>query len=528
MAFASMAVPALLLLLQPSEAPEVRSTAADRTELGLTLYHGGYAMVRERRRFELPAGPVRLALEEVAATIEPKTVQFRTVDGPSVRILERNFEFNLLSPENLTLNSLNGKVRILDPAGDLPPIEGSLASLPTQALHAPPRTPMEARLDPMPPLWRLARIYRGRFAKRLLVDRDPNVLVRLLGGYTAVSPADLAFVQRPPGLRPSPTLLMDLEASAHGSRSVDVAYLAKGLTWQATYVATLNRAGTALDLDAFVTLTNESGTHFPRAHLQLLAGDPARVPDPPPEPGDPDLPRLNTTAVMVAASAHSFSTERIGDNQLFSLGRPTSLEPGQTKQIALFSAAAIPLHARNILGVSLPDRLPDVAARGEADPQSDWAPCDIQQTRFEFINHTSHGLGRPLPRGQVFVYYTGPDGHPIPLFDEAIEEAAEGEKAELSLGPMAGLTGTWRWSRIERGTWFQRRSRFASFEVQLRNDRSGTVPVEVHALVGADWQVQSTTHPGTRERSDLVVFRFPAAVGPSLLRATFRVPDPVP
>lgn len=522
-----------LLLFALLQSPEIRSTAADRTELGLTLYHGGYAMVRERRTIDLPEGMIRLALEEVAATIEPKTVQFRVLAGAPVRIQERNYDFNLLSPENLVKNSLGARILAPNQLEGGTPIAAVLASLPTPDIYAPPRTPMEAKLDPMPPMERLARIYRGRFAKRRLVGRDPDVVIQLQDGFTVLPPGRLAFTHRPEALRPTPTLLMELESGAPGTRSMDVAYLAKGLTWHATYVATMDRLGNTLDLDAFVTLTNESGTAFPNSHLQLLAGEPNRVPDPESEAVDPDRARLDGTSVMVAASVNPFSTERIGDNQLFTLGRPTSLEAGQTKQVALFSAPRIPIERRNILGISAHDRMPSGRLEEYQNPNLNnplfhWTPCDSHQSRIQFVNRRSQGIGRPLPQGQIYVYYLDRSGHPVPLFEDWFQETPEGEVAEINLGPIAGLSGQWRWAEVKHGYWFRRNTQRATLEIKIISDRRNAEPVEIHALVGADWDLLTASHRGIRERSDMMVFLIPPVIGETIMRATFLVPNPIP
>ena len=526
-------IPGLLSLLVLTQVPEIRSLAADRTEMGITLYHAGYAMVRERRRVHLPAGTFRLALVDVAESLEPKTVQFRILSGAPVNVQERNFESDLLSPENIVKQSLGAKVWIPNLLAGGPPVEGKLASRPTLDIYAPPRTPLEARLDPMPALERYARIHRGRFAKRRLVERDPDVMVHLPGGFVPASPTELTFASRPRDLRPSPTLLMDLSSASPGQRSLDLAYLAKGLHWNATYIATLRQDASAMDLDAFVTLSNETGSAFPRASLQLLAGAPNRVPDLEPDPIDPDAPRFATVEVCASASVDPFKTERIGDNQLFTLDRPTSVAAGQTKQIALFSAVGIPIQRENIMGIAVRDWLDrnPLAKLKETDPVSPstgWSPFDNMQTRIRFFNHRRNQLGRPLPQGNIHVQYLHRQGQPIPLSEEWFEETPEGEYAEFSLGPIAGLSGRWRLAEITRGGWFRLDSRQATVELIIVNSRARAERAEIHALLGADWEVLSATHSGTRENSELAVFRVPAATGETKFRATFLIPDPKP
>jgi hypothetical protein len=51
-----------------------------------------------------------------------------------------------------------------------------------------------------------------------------------------------------------------------------LSYLSGGLAWKADYVAELNAADDALDLNGWVTLTNTSGTAYPNAGCSSWPG----------------------------------------------------------------------------------------------------------------------------------------------------------------------------------------------------------------------------------------------------------------
>jgi hypothetical protein len=74
-----------------------------------------------------------------------------------------------------------------------------------------------------------------------------------------------------------PTLVVNLDNSKSAEHQLELSYLTGGLAWKADYVAELNNEDTALDLNGWVTLTNTSGTTYPNAKLQLVAGDVNRV-----------------------------------------------------------------------------------------------------------------------------------------------------------------------------------------------------------------------------------------------------------
>ena len=54
---------------------------------------------------------------------------------------------------------------------------------------------------------------------------------------------------------------------------IETSYLATKLSWAADYVLTVSRDDTTADVDGWVTVTNNSGTEFRNARLQLVAGE---------------------------------------------------------------------------------------------------------------------------------------------------------------------------------------------------------------------------------------------------------------
>ena len=87
----------------------------------------------------------------------------------------------------------------------------------------------------------------------------------------------IRFPELPGNLYARPTLIWTLENGGAEQHRVEAAYLAGKLSWAADYVLNVGRDDKAADLDGWVTLTNGSGTAFPNARLQLVAGDLNRV-----------------------------------------------------------------------------------------------------------------------------------------------------------------------------------------------------------------------------------------------------------
>lgn len=334
------------------EPPELMSTAKDRVDLGITIYHGGLAMIRDTRRVTLPAGRCRLAFADVAASIRPKSA-WMTFKGAAPTVLERNYEFDLLSPQSLVDRSL-GKVAGF--RNDDEALEwGELISLPLRKPRwAPWRTPLQ----------RLARI--GPMLQR----PDPDVLIRKNGEILAVSDWDLLVQQRPNGLRASPTLLVELESPRALDTELELAYTAERFRWEASYTARLSPAGKSMALDGFVTLTNTSGQAFDNLNLQVVAGDPNLINDPPPR--NLDEPTVDsTTMYSIDSVSRGFKEERLSDYLLLSLDRKVALADGQTKQVKLFSTPSVAIEPRVFMEMGLNlEHFSDASTRSK--PPAPW------------------------------------------------------------------------------------------------------------------------------------------------------------
>lgn len=508
--------------LVAQEAPELLSTAQDRTDLGITIYHGGLAMIRDTRRVSLPAGRSRLAFADVAASIRPKSA-WMTFKGGSPTVLERNFEFDLLSPQSLLDRSL-GKAAGF--RGHDEAIEwGELASLPLMKPRwAPGRTPLQ----------RLARI--GPMLQR----PDSNVLVSGEVGFQAVPGSDLLLKHRPDGLRASPTLLMDLEAPEALEGELELAYTAEDFHWEASYTARLAPTGRSMDLDGFVTLTNTSGQSFKDASLQLVAGDPNKLDDPPPR--NPDEPMVDATTCYSAETLKPrFKEERLSDYLLLSLDRPVTLGNGQTKQIKLFSKSSIRLEA----SVFIPFEV-DLGAFFELEARShtpgNWTLIECPRpeagghvdaihprnwTRSQVLLHLrnleSAGLDRPLPQGRLSLRLLGPTGSEIPIEELPLEATPVGEEAFILVStlPASGMNARLRWRPTRwRKNWMELEA-----EAEVRNEQRGATETLLRVGLPEGTEIRSSELPATLALPGTFDFRLSLpAHATRTLRFTARVP----
>src|SRR3984957_5776332 len=90
------------------------TTLADQSDLALTVYNSNIALVRDVRQITLAAGDSRLKFMDIAASINPATVHFRSLTEPSkVSVLDQNYEYDLLDPNKFLQKYVGREVTMI-------------------------------------------------------------------------------------------------------------------------------------------------------------------------------------------------------------------------------------------------------------------------------------------------------------------------------------------------------------------------------------------------------------------------------
>ena len=208
----------------------ITTTLTDQTDLALTVYNSNLSLVRDVRQLTLPAGETRLRFMDIAASINPATVHFRSLTEPAkLSVLEQNYEYDLLDPGKLLQKYVGREVTMVRQDQE---VKATLLS------------------DNNGQVWKVGN------------DIVTNI------GYNS-----LRFPALPDNLYDHPTLLWTLQNSGARSHKVEASYLTGNLSWSADYVLNVGKDETSGDLDGWVTLVNHSGTAFKNAQLQLVAGE---------------------------------------------------------------------------------------------------------------------------------------------------------------------------------------------------------------------------------------------------------------
>jgi len=453
-------------------AGEIVSTLADQQEVAVTIYNDDLALVRDQRKVTLPQGRVELAMREVSARIRPETALLRSLTHPGgLSILEQNFDFDLLTPRKLLEKYVGKEVQLV-------------------------RTHPESGED-------------SYETARVLAAND-GVVLKIGDRIETGVPGRLVFPDVPENLRDRPTLVVSLDNAKAGLQTAELSYLTGGLGWQADYVAELNQNDTALDLSGWVTLTNQSGTTYPDALLQLVAGDVNRVREEMRFRGD-----VVMAASVAKEAAPQMSEEGLFEYHLYTLQRPTTIRNNQTKQVSLLNAAAVAVNKEFRLQGS------PYYYRGQ---QGDLGQKLKVGVFVEFDNRKKDNLGMPLPKGIVRVYKQDKAGRPQFVGEDRIDHTPENETVRLKLGDAFDVTADRKQTDFRKlGGDGRYNYRFESaYEIKLKNAKDEAVTVTVAEPVPGDWRMLSESHKHTKASAETALWKIKVpAKGETVL--TYRV-----
>src|SRR5437660_8076726 len=88
----------------PKKDPDHPDKAADlKPGVRLTVYNDNFALVKDRRELpdELKKGLNVVRFTDVAATLDPTSVHFRSLTDPDATVAEQDYEFDLVNADKL-------------------------------------------------------------------------------------------------------------------------------------------------------------------------------------------------------------------------------------------------------------------------------------------------------------------------------------------------------------------------------------------------------------------------------------------
>jgi hypothetical protein len=397
------AVSLALAILWPgaptTASPPLAIICESQRDVMVTIYNGNLGLVKDTREVRLPAGTSEVQFADVAAQIDPTSVHLKSLtDSSGLRILEQNYEYDLLSSQKLLEKYVGRKVRLYQSNG----------------------SSLEATL---------------------LSTEGP--VYDISGQLHVGHHGQIVFPSLPENLVSRPTLMWLLRNASTATQRIEASYLTGGITWKADYVVILNAADDRADLTGWVTIDNRSGSSYAEAALKLVAGDVNRARE------DRTRQMMEAAAKSAAAPAsRDFVSEGFFEYHLYTLDGRTTLKDKQTKQLTLMAAAGVPVRK-------------ELAFFGARDyyrtPHG--TPMSNQKVSVfvELTNSKANNLGVPLPKGKVRVYKADQSGSQQLVGEDWIDHTPKDERVRIKMGEAFDVVGEriqrdWKRASADRST----------------------------------------------------------------------------
>ena len=433
---------------------KLSTNSDDQTSLSITVYNVNLGLVKDQRSLRLPKGIIELKFMDVASQVIPTSVYMKSLsDEDSLRILEQNYEYDLLNPQKLLDKFVGKEIKLL---------------------YKNPYTDKE------------------EIVKATLLSNNGGPIYKIGDEITFGPPGRVVFPGVPESLISSPTLVWLLKNSVT-EQKIEASYLTNGINWHADYVVTLNEKDNMADLAGWVTIDNKSGSAYKHAKLKLVAGDVHRVK----EEAEYKNKTLRVGAAEVAPSQPQFKQEEFFEYHIYTLQRPSTIKDNQTKQISLVNAGNISVKK-------------ELVFKGSNyyyySQYGDQMPKQKVGVFVEFQNNKENNLGSPLPKGIVRVYKRDSEGSLQFVGEDSIEHTPKDEKIRIMLGEAFDVVGTRKqtdWKKIAKNIYE------ASFEVSLRNHKKEDVTVKVLEPIPGDWTILNSSHEYKKTEAFLAEFSVP-------------------
>ena len=429
----------------------------------LTVYNQNFALVKDVRTVNLAKGITSIEVEDVAAKIDPTSVLFKSLTAPnSVVILEQNYQYDLISPENILNKSVGERL--------------TFTRFNDQGL---PVTDSGVLLNP---------------------PKNRGTVIKTDDGKLVLNPSgQISLEKMPQGLHPRPTLNWFLDCDKSGDQQAEISYMTDGIGWRADYVALVNKDDSALDLSGWVTLNNECGATYENAKLTLMAGDVRRAREMPMEEA------YGGARVKALAAAPQFEEKAFFEYHMYTMERPTTIRDNETKQLSLLNASNVPVKKEMIYD-----------GRGNwwrswwypgrtGDPGGGYDTSTYHKVNvvLEVKNSKENHMGMPLPKGKIRVYKLDDTGSQQFVGEDTIDHTPKDEKVRLYVGDAFDVVGDYKRTDYEK---ISNHVIEEEFEVKIRNHKETPVEVKVVDHVWSDWKVTKSSHEFTKKDAHTIEF----------------------
>jgi len=429
------------------------AVAADEEGVALTVYNGGYGVIREIRSLDIGAdGQVKFT--DVATRIDATTVHFKSLTDPKAKLLEQNYQYDLVSADKLLKKYIDKPIDVVCKDKTY---SGTLLSFDGGQI-----------------------VLKEDGGGLMMVQRPDNV-------------RDIRFKVLPEGLLTKPTLVWNVWTAKPGKHLAEVTYQTTGLGWHAEYVLVLNGDDTAADLTGWVSVQNNSGKRYKDAKMKFIAGDVRRVQDP-----RRPVVEYATRRAKAATPPAGMEEKAFFEYHMYTLPRPSTVADNEVKQLEMFSPARGVGVAKKFLYNPMGNFRWSYGGRYTDRSYGVTSPKKVN-VFIEFRNSKKNALGIPLPAGKIRVYKQDPADKALEFIgEEKIDHTPKDENLSLRIGNAFDIVGERKQTsfRIETGRkWMQEK---LAIEIRNHKEEDVTVRIKEPLYRWVNWKITEESHEHTK------------------------------
>jgi len=436
----------------------------------LTIYNDNFAVARTTVPLDLHAGANEVLTTNVTSQLEPDSVILRDASGKHpVRVAEQNYDAGVVT-QSWMLEKYEGKTIDFQVTGQHP---GETT------------------------------IVQGKIVR---AGNDP--LIEAAGHLQFQLPGLPIFPATTDGLLLKPTLRWQIDAEKSAKFDAELDYITNGMSWQATYNVVVPEQTTApgqelADVTGWVTIQNNTGTDFPKATIQLMAGDVAKI-------RNGQFDRLNQFAGpgagLTMAEQLAVTQKAFDDFHLYDLHRTVALRNGESKQVQFLEAANVAVQRTYQFDGSNGQPVNFYSGYHDVNRAFGNTANTKVAIREEITNSEANHLGMPLPAGRLRLYRQEKGGQMQFVGESMVQHTPADQTVQVVSGNAFDLTAARRQTdfHVENNA----HTMDETFEIKLSNakDQPVTIHDVEHLNRSQNWEITQKSSDFVKRDSNTIDF----------------------
>jgi hypothetical protein len=403
----------------------------------VTIYNDNFALVRTGLELQFEKGLQNILYDEIPATLEANSVIIKPLSD-DIQIFSQNFEYDLANTNQILQKYIGKNIEIITVSDQV-----------------------------------FCGVLQFNDFKTLgILEKDTNRLILLQ--YSEIRNVNLT--ELPANFFLKPTLNWQVRAAKAGKQKMDFSYLCYNMKWDVTYNSVWNDVDELLEMNSWVTITNETGKKYQDVKLKLIAGEVQKQ--------TPGFGRGYTDSVMYMKTAREpeFVEKEFHDFHLYTLSENVTINNNQTKQLRLFPSKKVKAAAHYTYQTSQKNVM----------------------SKIIFDNSVEKGLGMPLPKGIVKIYKLDKDDDQLEFIGEDnIDHTPVNEKVTITTGKAFDLVAETVVTDTRRIT---KTTVEKDMKVILKNHSKKEKKITVSHYISGYWTIQNNSDQYIKKSANNIEF----------------------